>query len=226
MGADFVWRMEDVLDLYEAPYDPVWPVLCLDETPYQLIGEKLVPLPMEPGCPVRYDHEYIRNGVVNLFMLFQPARGWRHVYIRLHRTKEDFAHVIKDILDQQFPDAQGVRLVMDNLNTHTPASLYEVFSPDEARRLTSKIEIHYTPKHASWLDMAEIEISVLKGQCLNRRIPTIDLLEEEVLAWEVVRNAEETTVEWHFTSHDAREKLRRLYPVLEPEEQADVTCQN
>jgi hypothetical protein len=217
--------MEDVLDLYEQPYNPFFPVLCFDETPYQLIGEKLVPITMEPGKPQRYDSEYTRAGVVNLFMVFQPAMGWRHVYIREHRTKEDFAVVLKDILDTQFPDAQGLKVVMDNLNTHTPASLYEVFPPDEARRLASKLEIHYTPKHGSWLDMAEIEISVLKGQCVDRRIPSREDLEREETAWEEERNDKKATVTWRFTSQKARDKLTRLYPVLEREE-TEFTCQN
>jgi hypothetical protein len=225
MGAEFVWRMEDVLDLYELPYNPFYPVLCFDESPYQLIGEKLVPITMKPGQPQRYDSEYTRQGVVNLFLGFQPSLGWRHVYIREHRTKEDFAHVIKDLIDQQFPDAQGIKLVMDNLNTHTPASLYEVFPPEEARRLASKLEIHYTPKHGSWLDMAEIEISVLQGQCLDRRIPTVEELETEVTAWEQERNHKKATVEWRFTSQKARDKLTRLYPVLGQEE-AESTCRN
>lgn len=218
--------MEDVLDLYEQPYNPLFPLLCFDETPYQLIGEKLVPIAMKPGQPQRYDSEYTRNGVVNLFMVFQPALGWRHVSIRDHRTKEDFAHVIKDLIDQQFPQAQGLKLVMDNLNTHTPASFYEVFAPDEARRLASKLEIHFTPKHGSWLDMAEVEISVLKGQCLDRRIPTVEQLEEEVAAWEQERNYKKATVEWRFTSQHARDKLTRLYPVLEQEKEAERICQN
>jgi hypothetical protein len=218
--------MEDVLDLYEQPYNPLCPVLCLDETPYQLIGEKLVPISMKPGQPQRYDSEYTRHGVVNLFMVFHPAVGWRHVYIRDHRTKEDFAQVIKDILDEQFPEAQSVKVVMDNLNTHTPASLYEVFPPDEARRLASKLDIHYTPKHGSWLDMAEVEISVLKGQCLDRRIPAVAQLEEEVAAWEHDRNHKKATVEWRFTSQHARNKLTRLYPILEQEKEAGITGQN
>ena len=181
---------------------------------------------MKPGQPQRYDSEYTRNGVVNLFMVFQPALGWRHVSIREHRTKEDFAHVIKDLIDQQFPQAQGLKLVMDNLNTHTPASFYEVFAPDEARRLASKLDIHFTPKHGSWLDMAEVEISVFKGQCLDRRIPTVEQLEEEVAAWEQERNHKKATVEWRFTSQNARDKLTRLYPVLEQEKEAEKTCQN
>ena len=218
--------MEDVLDLYEQPYNPLYPIVCFDETPYQLIGEKLVPITMKPGQPQRDDSEYTRNGVVNLFMVFQPALGWRHVYIREHRTKVDFAQVIKDLINQQFPHAKGVKIVMDNLNTHTPASLYEVFPPDEARRVASKLDIHYTPKHGSWLDMAEIEISVLKGQCLDRRIPTVDQLEEEVVAWEQERNHKKATVEWRFTSQHARDKLTRLYPVLEQEKKAEITCQN
>lgn len=165
------------------------------------------------------------RGGVNLFMAFQPAMGWRHVYIREHRTKEDFAGVIKDILDTQVPDAHRLKVVMDNLNTHTPASLYEVFPPDEARRFASKWEIHYTPKHGSWLDMAEIEISVLKGQCLDRRIPSREDLKREVTAWEEDRNDKKATVAWRFTSQKARDKLTRLYPVLEQEE-AELTCQN
>lgn len=218
--------MEDVLDLYEQPYNPLFPVLCFDETPDQLIGEKLVPMAMEPGKPQRYDSEYTRNGVVNLFMVFQPALGWRHVSIREHRTKEDFAYVSKDLLAEQFPDAQGLKVVMDNLNTHTPASFYEVFPPEEARRLASKLDFHSTPKHGSWLDMAEVEISVFKGQCLDRRLPTGEQLEEEVAAWEQERNHKKATVEWRFTSQKAREKLTRLYPVLEQEEEAETTCQN
>jgi hypothetical protein len=217
--------MEDVLDLYERPYDPLYPVICFDETPYQLIGEKLAPISMKPGKPQRYDSEYTRHGVVNLFMVFQPAAGWRHVAIRARRTKEDFASVIKEILEKQFPEALGVKVVMDNLNTHTPASLYEVFPPEEARRLASKLEIHYTPKHGSWLDMAEIEISVLKGQCLDRRIPTQEELQREVTAWEDARNAQHATVEWRFTSQKARDKLTRLYPILAQEE-TELTCQN
>jgi hypothetical protein len=226
VGAEFVWRMEDVLDVYEQPYDPLYPILCFDETPYQLIGEKLVPITMTPGQPQRYDSEYIRNGVVNLFMVFQPALGWRHIYIRPQRTKEDFAQVIQDVIDRQFPEAKGLKVVMDNLNTHTPASLYEVFPPEEARRLASQLEIHYTPKHASWLDMAEIEISVLKEQCLDRRIPTEEMLAQEILAWEEERNQRQTTVEWRFTSRDARDKLKRLYPKLEQDRGMEPTCQN
>jgi hypothetical protein len=226
VGAEFVWRMEDVLDLYEQPYDPLYPILCFDETPYQLIGEKLVPIVMKPGQPQRYDSEYTRNGVVNLFMVFCPARGWRHVAIRSQRTKEDFAWVIQEVLDRQFPEAKRVKVVMDNLNTHTLASLYEVFPPEEARRLASKLEIHYTPKHGSWLDMAEIEISVLKEQCLDRRIPTDTRLTAEITAWEDERNQRHTTVEWRFTSRDAREKLKRLYPTLEQDDGTERTCQN
>ena len=218
--------MEDVLDLYEQPYDPLYPIVCFDETPYQLIGEKLVPIAMTPGQPQRYDSEYTRNGVVNLFVIFQPARGWRHVYIRPQRTKQDFAYVIKDVIDQQFPEAVGLKVVMDNLNTHTPASLYEVFPPEEARRLAAKLEIHYTPKHASWLDMAEIEISVLKDQCLNRRIPMEEILAPEIAAWEDDRNHRQLRVKWHFTSDKAREKLTRLYPCVLEEETNEGTYHN
>ena len=159
-------------------------------------------------------------------MVFQPALGWRHVSIRTQRTKEDFAQVIKDVIDRQFPEAKGLNVVMDNLNTHTPASLYEVFAPEEARRLASKLEIHYTPKPASWLDMAEIEISVLKEQCLDRRIPTEEMLDQEILAWEEERNQRHATVEWRFTSRDARDKLKRLYPKLEQDKGMELTCQN
>lgn len=218
--------MEDVLDLYEQPYNPECPIVCVDETPYQLIGEKFVPLSMEPGTPQRYDSEYTRNGVVNLFMMFQPAAGWRHVSIREHRTKADFADVMKVLLDEHFPAVQGLKVVMDNLNTHTPASFYEVFPPGEARRLASKLDIHYTPKHGSWLDMAEVEISVLKGQCLDRRIATVEQLAEEVSAWEQERNDKKATVEWQFTSQKARKKLTRLYPQVEQEKDNELTYQN
>jgi hypothetical protein len=218
--------MEDVLDLYELAYDPAQPVICFDETPYQLIGEKRVALAMIPGQPQRYDSEYTRHGVVNVFMVFQPAAGWRHVYIRKQRKKADFAQVMKDVLEQQFADAVRVRMVMDNLNTHTPASFYEVFAPAEARRLASRLDLHYTPKHASWLDMAEIEIAVLKEQCLDRRIDNEERLAQEIIAWEEERNQRRATVEWQFTSQKARHKLKRLYPILKQEEEAKVTCQN
>lgn len=215
-----------MLDLYELPYNPLRPVVCLDETPYQLIGERLVPVPMKPGCPQRVDYEYERNGVVNLFMAFQPGAGWRHVYLREHRCKDDFAQVVQQLVDDQFSEVEELTLVMDNLNTHTPASLYESFPPEEARRLTSKLDIHYTPKHASWLDMAELEIAVLKEQCLDRRIPTTDMLQREIEVWEEERNRQHATVEWRFTSRNARHKLKRLYPIIQHEEKKEVTCQN
>jgi len=173
-----------------------------------------------------YDSEYTRHEVVKLFVVFQPARGWRHVYIRTQRTKVDCAHVIKEVIDEQFPDAVGRKVVMDNVNPHTPASLYEVFPPEDARRLAAKRENHYTPKHASWLDMAEIEILVLKEQCLNRRIPTEEILASEIAAWEDDLNHRQMTVEWHFTSQDARKKLTRLYPCLTGEETKEGTYQN
>ena len=204
--------MEDVLDVYTRPSDPRRPQVCLDETSRQLLGEVTPPLPAAPGRPAREDDEYVRQGVCNLFLVCEPLRGWRHVTVGDRRTRSDFAHCVKELVDVHYPDAERIVLVMDNLNTHTPASLYEAFPPAEAKRLADKLEIHYTPKHGSWLNMAEIELSVLAAQCLDRRLPDRALLEREVAAWEAARNAATKTIAWRFTTADARIKLKRLYP--------------
>jgi len=210
--ADFIWRMEDVLELYAEPYDPKRPVVCFDERPYQLLGHKREPLPMKPGQPQRVDYEYQRHGSCNLFLVFQPLRGWRQVRVTERRTHEDFAHQMKALVDEVFPEAEVIRVVLDNLNTHTPAALYQTFSPGEARRLTRKLEFHYTPKHGSWLNMVEIEFSILARQCLNRRLPDVDSVRREAEAWAETRNTAQTTVTWRFTTADARRKLHHLYP--------------
>ena len=207
-----MWRMEDILALYEQPYDACCPLVCFDERPYQLIGEVISPLPMRPGKPQRDDYTYKRNGTCNLFMCFQPHAGWRHVMVTSRRTKHDYASCMKMLADEYFPHVEVIRLVQDNLNTHTPAALYEVFPPQEARRLVKKFEFHYTPKHASWLNMAEIEFSVVSKQCLDRRIPNIESVKQEGAIWERERNAKKVTVDWEFTSQHARIKLERLYP--------------
>ena len=204
--------MEDVLDLYAEPYDPKRPQVCFDEVSFQLIIEKRLPLPIRPGQPERFDYEYKRNGTRNLFMFSQPLGGWRHVKVTERRTKIDYAHCMKDLVDVFFPDAGVIRVVQDNLNTHTPAALYEAFEPSEAKRILNRLEFHYTPKHGSWLDMAEIEIGILSRQCLDRRIPDEDTLRREIAAWEASRNEQRATIEWRFTSSDARVKLNRLYP--------------
>ena len=204
--------MEDVLDVYKRPYDPRCPQVCLDETSKQLIGETRTPVPSAPGREARYDHEYRRNGVANLFMIFEPLGGRRHVKVTERRTKKDWAECVRGIVDEMYPDAERIVLVMDNLNTHTPASLYEAFPPEEAKRIADKLEIHYTPKHGSWLDMAEIELGILGRQCLDRRIDNAEELTREVAAWEAERNASEAKVTWRFSTPDARIKLRKLYP--------------
>jgi hypothetical protein len=204
--------MEDVLDLYAAPADPRRPRVCFDERPYQLVGETRTPLPAAPGQPERYDYEYQRHGTANLFVLFCPEAAWRHVAVTERRTKHDFAHQMQALVDEHFPDAALIRVVLDNLNTHTPAALYEAFPPPEARRIASRLEFHYTPKHGSWLNMAELEISALSRQCLERRLADLPTLRQEVAAWEVGRNADRATVHWRFTTADARTKLHRLYP--------------
>ena len=204
--------MEDLLDLYEAPPDPKRPKVCFDELPYQLVAETRQPVPARPGRPARIDYEYRRTGTANLFLRFDPDRGWRHVSVTDRRTKRDFAHEMKTLIDQDYPEADVIRLVTDNLNTHTPAALYETFPPAEARRLACKLEFHYTPKHGSWLNMAEIELSVLSGQCLDRRLGDRATLEREVAAWEAERNQARATVQWQFTSAAARTKLHRVYP--------------
>jgi hypothetical protein len=204
--------MEDVLDLYAEPADPKRPRVCLDELPYQLVAETRSPLPAAPGRRTRVDYEYERNGTCNLFLLAQPEAGWRHVEVTDRRTGRDFAEQLRRLVDVHFPAADCIRVVLDNLNTHTPATLYEVFAPEEARRLARRLEFHYTPKHGSWLNMAEVELSVLSGQCLDRRIPDTITLRSEVLAWEERRNGEHATIDWRFTAADARIKLHRLYP--------------
>jgi hypothetical protein len=206
--------MEDVLEVYHLPYDSDYPMVCMDESCKQLIGEVRDPIPCKPGKPVRVDDEYIRNGVTEIFMEVEPLAGKRHVEITEHRTRKDWASQIKQMLDERYPDAIKVRLVMDNLNTHNIASLYETFEPEEARRLAERLEIHYTPKHGSWLNMAEIELSVLKGQCLDRRIAEMATMQAEVAAWENNRNNSIKKIDWQFTTSDARVKLKRLYPKL------------
>lgn len=214
-NAAFVANMEDVLEVYHRPYDEQRPVVCVDEGGKQLIGDARPPLPVRPGQPQRVDHEYARNGTANLFMVFEPLAGWRHVEVTERRTNKDFARLVRDILDVRYPSAAKVVLVLDNLSTHTPAALYEAFAPAEARRLVERLEWHYTPKHGSWLNVAEIELSVLARQCLDRRIPDLNTLRREVAAWERDRNATAVKVDWQFTTADARVKLKRLYPVLE-----------
>jgi hypothetical protein len=206
--------MEDVLEVYHLPYDPGYPVVCMDESSKQLIGEVRDPIPCEPGKPVRVDDEYVRNGVAEIFMEVEPLAGKRHVEITEHRTRKDWASQIKQMLNERYPDAIKVRLVMDNLNTHNIASLYETFEPEEARCLAERLEIHYTPKHGSWLNMAEIELSVLKGQCLDRRIAEMATMQAEVAAWENDRNNDIKKIDWQFTTSDARVKLKCLYPKL------------
>lgn len=206
--------MEDVLDVYQRPYDPAYPVVCMDESPKQLIGEVAPPLPAKPDSVEKIDAEYIRNGTIEIFMEVEPLAGKRHVAVTERRTKIDWAQQIKEMLDVRYPDAKKVLLVMDNLNTHTPASLYEAFPAEEARRLAQRLEIHYTPKHGSWLNMAEIELSVLQGQCLNRRIPDIETIRSEVDAWQLARNNKMKKIDWQFKAADARIKLKRLYPKL------------
>ena len=206
--------MEDVLEVYQRPHDPAFPVVCLDEASKQLIAETRVPIAARPGHPARHDYEYARNGTANLFMMFAPLEGWRHVKVTDRHTAVDYAQVIKELSDTHFPGAEKIVLVQDNLNTHKPASLYEAFPPSEARRLVERFEWHYTPKHGSWLDMAESELSVLSGQCLDRRIPDKNNLIEEVAAWEADRNKNHAKADWQFTAADARVKLKRLYPRL------------
>ena len=206
--------MEDVLDVYHRPRDSECPVVCLDETSKQLVAETRVPMPAKPGRPARHDYEYERNGTANLFMLFAPLEGWRHVEVTDRHTAVDYAHLLKEVSDTWFPNVPKIALVQDNLNTHKPASLYEAFPAEEARRIVERFEWHYTPKHGSWLNMAEIELSVLSTQCLDRRIPDKAMLTAEVAAWEAERNAKHAKADWQFTTADARVKLKRLYPSI------------
>jgi hypothetical protein len=212
VSAAFVAAMEDVLDLYAAPYDPQRPTVCFDETSKQLIAETRPPLPASPGQAERYDYEYQRNGTRNLFLSCEPARGWRHIEVTATRTMQDFAHQMKWVVDTQYPEASVVRVVLDNLNTHKPASLYETFAPAEARRILKRLEFHYTPKHGSWLNMAEIELSILNRACLDRRIPDHETLRREIAAYEDKYNAAQAMINWRFTSQQARRKLHHLYP--------------
>ncbi len=207
--------MEDVLEVYTRPYDPRYPQVCMDEVSKQLLRDTHQPLPIEPGKPERRDYEYERAGVVNLFLFCEPLQGRRWVDVTERRTKMDWAHQIKELVDERYPEAEQIALVMDNLNTHTPASLYEAFDPAEAKRLANKLEIHYTPKHGSWLNIAEIELSVLSRQCLDRRVPDFETLEAEVAAWQERRDATGSKIDWRFNTEDARIKLKRLYPSLQ-----------
>ena len=207
--------MEDVLDVYERPYNPKEPVVCMDEKPLQLLGEVREPLPMKPGETAIIDSEYIRNGTCSIFAFIEPLAGKHHVSVREHRTATDWAEEIKYLCDVMYPDADKIILVMDNLNTHKVASLYKKYRPEEAFHLRKRLEIHYTPKHGSWLDIAEIELNVMTKQCLSRRIESIDKLKSELSAWESERNAKQAKVNWQFTNDKARIKLISLYPKLE-----------
>ncbi len=214
-SAEFVCAMEDVLEVYHRPYDERRPLVCLDEASKQLVGEVVQPLPPEPGQPERFDYEYVRNGTANLFMVSEPLLGWRAVQVTERRTAKDYAEVLRWLAEDVHPDAEKIVLVQDNLNTHTLASLYEAFPPEQARRIAERFEVHYTPKHGSWLNVAEIELSVLARQCLDRRIGSAEELEREVAAWEQERNERAVEVRWRFTTADARIKLHRLYPSLQ-----------
>ena len=210
----FVAQMEEVLDLYEKPYDSHRPLVCMDETSKQLVSDVQTPLPPQPGQIARQDYEYEREGVCNLFMCFEPLQSRRHVQVTDQRTAVDWAHFMKDLAETHYPDAEKIVVIMDNLNTHGNGSFYEAFSPAEAKRLAARFEFHYTPKHGSWLNMAEIELSALSRMCLDRRIPSKGALIREVSAWESERNTKSVTVEWRFTTDDARIKLKKLYPTI------------
>jgi transposase len=204
--------MEDVLDLYARPYDPKRPVVCFDEQPRQLIAEVRTPVPMVPGRPQRVDYEYRRAGTANLFLAFEPLAGWRHLEVTVQRTAGDFARQMKALVEVHYPEAEVIAVVLDNLSTHSPAALYRTFRPEEALRLLKRLEFHYTPKHGSWLNMAELEFSILGRQCLDRRLPDRDSLAREVAAWQRRRNRERVTAQWRFTLADARTRMCRLYP--------------
>lgn len=208
--------MEDTLEVYQRPYDAQRPLVCFDEGTKQLVKDVRTPLPAAPGRPERIDYEYERHGTGNLFMMFEPLAGRREVLVTERRTAVDYAEAIQHLVDVSYPRAEKIVLVQDNLNTHKLASLYEAFPPEEARRLINKLEVHYTPKHGSWLNMAEIELGVVQGQCLDRRIPDLPTLTREVAAWQSARNAAQVKVDWQFTTADARVKLKRLYPILKP----------
>jgi DDE superfamily endonuclease len=214
-NAEFVWRMEDVLETYKLPYDPRDPQVCMDESSKQLVGEVRPPLDPTPGRVRRRDNEYERKGVCNLFLFFEPLRGWRHVWVTGQRRKVEWAWCVRELLGVYYPEAIKIRLVCDNLNTHTGGALYEAFPPAEAKALCDRLEFHPTPKHGSWLNMAETELSVLSGQCLDRRLDCQELVAAEVAAWEAERNVSEAKVRWRFTTEDARIKLEKLYPVVQ-----------
>jgi hypothetical protein len=214
VNGEYVARMEDVLDLYAEAPDPDRPVVCFDETPVQLIGEVRQPIPAEPGQLERYDYEYRRNGTVNLFVFLDVNRPWRKVKVTARRTARDYAHCMRDLVDVHYPEASCIRVVQDNLSTHTAGALYEAFTPAEARRILRRLEFHYTPKHASWLNMVEIEIGVLNCQCLDRRIDNAERLTSEIAAWEQQRNAAGARIDWMFTTDKARAKMGRAYPEL------------
>ena len=215
-NAEFVAAMEDVLEVYQRPFDPSCPLVCLDEAAKQLLGEVRAPLPMQPGQPERIDGEYTREGTSAIFLLCEPLAGQRHVFVRAQRTRLDFAAVVQTLCDGLYPAAEKIVLVLDQLNTHGVASLYAAFPPAEARRLAERLEIHHTPKHGSWLNMAEIELSVLARQCLDERMDNQEQLAREVAAWEHQRNTAATRIDWRFTAADARIKLKRLYPAILP----------
>lgn len=200
------------MDLYQQPFDKDYPVICMDEKPYQLLNEARKPIPMKPGKPARRDNEYKRNGTCSIFLFTEPLAGWRHVAVHERRTRIDWANEIRELLEVHYPDALKIRLVLDNLNTHSIASLYEAFDPETARRLAKRLEIHYTPKHGSWLNIAEIELGAMTRQCLGRRIPSLMELSLELREWESSRNKKQKGVDWQFTTDDARIKLKRLYP--------------
>ena len=214
-NGEYVARMEDVLDVYDRPRDQSAPVVCMDEMPVQLLKETRVPMPAEPGRPRRVDYEYERNGTANIFMFAEPLAGWRQTLVTERRTAVDWAVAVRDLVDNRYADARVIVLVMDNLNTHTLGSLYEAFPPAEARRIAKRLEIHHTPKHGSWLNMAENELSALSRQCLARRIGVIDDLRSEVHAWEATRNTDQVQIRWRFTIDQARIKLRNVYPVIQ-----------
>jgi hypothetical protein len=214
-SGEFVAHMEDILDVYQTPYDPQVPVICMDEQPVQLIKETRQPLPATPGQPEKVDYEYERNGTANIFLFTEPLRGTRHVQVTEHRTAGDWATEIRDLLEVRYPDAARVRLVCDNLNIHGIGSLYAAFPPEQAHRLAVRLELHHTPKHGSWLNIAEIELSVLTMQCLDRRLPDLETLTKETQQWEQRRNGSQKGVDWQFSTLDARIKLRRLYPQIQ-----------
>jgi DDE superfamily endonuclease len=211
---EFVYHMEDVLDVYQRPYDPLHPSVCMDELSKQLVGEVTDPLPLEAGQPPRVDYEYVRNGTSNVFMFFEPLAGQRFVTATDHPTKIDWPHAVRDLVDVYYPQAKTITLIMDNLNTHSLGSLYEAFDPAEANRIADRLEVHHTPKHGSWLNMAEIELGILSGQCLDRRIPDQLTLKRYLALWQAKRNQAQVTVDWRFTTPDARIKLKRLYPSI------------